>query len=46
MNKTKFVSMRLPPDVHDAIKAEAAKQNRTMAGQILHILLQHLESQK
>ena len=46
MNKTKFFSMRLPPDVYEAVHNLAAKENRTVAGQILHILLLHLELRK
>lgn len=43
MNKTKFVTLRLPEDVYLKIKEEAEKNTRTIAGQILHYLRQALE---
>jgi hypothetical protein len=42
MNKNKFVTIRLPEDVYLKIKEEAAKNTRTILGQILHYLRQAL----
>ncbi len=42
MNKTKFFSMRLPPDIWEQLKEEAAKADRTVAGQVLYFIRQGL----
>ena len=44
MIKDKFFSMRMTSEMLDALKIEAAKNNRTVAGQILHYIKQGLET--
>ena len=47
MNKKDVViSMRMPSEIHQAIKARAAEESRTIAGQILHYLKQALANKK
>lgn len=36
------VLVRLPPDLHDAVKVAAAAEERSMAGLIRYALRQHL----
>lgn len=44
MIKDKFFSMRMTSEMLDALKVEAAKNNRTVAGQILHYIKQGLKT--
>jgi hypothetical protein len=46
MIKDKFFSMRLPSEVLEALRVIAAKENRTVASQILHYLQKELDAQK
>lgn len=47
MNKKDvIVSMRMPSEIHQAIKARAVEESRTIAGQILHYLKQAMALKK
>jgi predicted HicB family RNase H-like nuclease len=41
--KTKFFTMRLTESLHQKIKKEAVKQNRTLTDQINHILIRYFD---
>jgi predicted DNA-binding protein len=43
MNKTKFVTVRLPQDLYDKLKAEAAKNTRTVSAQLMHYIRLELD---
>jgi hypothetical protein len=38
MNKTKFITVRLPDDVMAKLKAEAEKNTRSISAQVLHYI--------
>lgn len=42
-NKTKFVTVRLPLDLYEKLKKEAAKNTRTISAQIMHYLKLELD---
>jgi hypothetical protein len=39
--KTKYMNIRLPPSLMEALKKEAEENTRTVASQVLHILKTH-----
>jgi hypothetical protein len=39
--KTKYMNIRVPPSLMDALKKEAEENTRTVASQVLHILKTH-----
>jgi hypothetical protein len=39
--KTKYMNIRVPPSLMDALKKEAEENTRTVASQVLHILKNH-----
>lgn len=39
--KTKYMNIRIPPTLLDALKKEAEENTRTVASQVLHILKTH-----
>jgi hypothetical protein len=39
--KTKYMNIRIPPTLLDALKKEAEQNTRTVASQVLHILKTH-----
>ena len=41
--KNKFMNIRVPPSLLDALKKEAEENTRTVASQVLHILKMHFE---
>jgi len=43
MNKTKFVTIRLPQDLYEKLKEVAAKNTRSLSAQILHYLRQEIK---
>jgi predicted DNA-binding protein len=43
MNKTKFVTVRLPQDLYDKLKAEAEKNTRTVSAQLMHYIRLELD---
>jgi hypothetical protein len=46
MNKNKFVTIRLPQDLYEKLKAEAEKNTRSLSAQVLHFIRQQLEKGK
>lgn len=46
MNKTKFVTIRLPQDLYEKLKIEAEKNTRSLSAQVLHLLRLELEKGK
>ena len=38
MNKTKYITVRLPEDVLEKLKAEAEKNTRSISAQVLHYI--------
>jgi predicted DNA-binding protein len=45
MNKTKFVTVRLPQDLYEKLKAEAVKNTRTVSAQLMHYIRLELDKQ-
>ena len=41
-NKTKFITLRITPSLHNLVKKEAEKEHRTISDQINYILAQKL----
>jgi hypothetical protein len=39
--KTKYMNIRIPPTLMEALKKEAEENTRTVASQVLHILKTH-----
>jgi hypothetical protein len=39
--KTKYMNIRIPPSLMEALKNEAEDNTRTVASQVLHILKTH-----
>jgi len=39
--KTKYMNIRIPPTLMEALKKEAEDNTRTVASQVLHILKTH-----
>jgi hypothetical protein len=39
--KTKYMNIRIPPSLMEALKKEAEDNTRTVASQVLHILKTH-----
>jgi len=46
MNKTKFITVRLPDDVMAKLKAEAEKNTRSISAQVLHYIRIELDKVK
>jgi plasmid stability protein len=46
MNKTEFITVRLPEDVMQKLRAEAKRNTRSLSAQVLHYLKQGLEKVK
>jgi hypothetical protein len=46
MNKTKFITVRLPDDVMAKLKAEAEKNTRSISAQVRHYIRIELEKAK
>ncbi|MDP8975813.1 MAG: hypothetical protein M3N28_05490 [Actinomycetota bacterium] len=42
-NSQQFVVVRMPPELHDAIKARAAADERTMAQAVRHAVRHYLD---
>ncbi len=45
-NKRQYVTVRLPDDIMDKLKAEAERNTRSLSAQVLHYLKQGLEKVK
>jgi hypothetical protein len=39
--KTKYMNIRIPPSLMEALKKEAEENTRTVASQVLHIIKTH-----
>jgi hypothetical protein len=46
MNKTKFVTIRLPQELYEKLKIEAERNTRSLSAQVLHFLRLELEKGK
>ena len=46
MNKTKYITVRLPEDVLEKLKAEAEKNTRSISAQVRRYILIELEKVK
>ncbi len=46
MDQIKAIALRLPRDVSERLKVAAAEDRRTMHGQIVHALEEHLRLRK
>ena len=45
-NKRQYVTVRLPDDIMDKLKAEAERNTRSLSAQVLHYLKQGLDKVK
>lgn len=46
MPRTVNINLRLPPDVHEAVKAAAERETRSLNGQIVQMLREALEARE
>jgi hypothetical protein len=46
MTKDRYLTIRLPADIEQALRQQAAADTRTLVGQVLHYLQQGLAKEK